>query len=31
MQSIDRAKASAAGVTGLGTAQDEDQKYYATL
>lgn len=31
MQSIDRAKASAAGVTGMGTAQDEDQKYYATL
>lgn len=31
MQSIDRAKASAAGVTGLGTAQGEDQKYYATL
>lgn len=31
MQSIDRAKASAAGLTGLGTAQDEDQKYYATL
>ena len=31
MQSIDRAKASAAGLTGLGTAQDENQKYYATL
>lgn len=31
MQSIDRAKASAAGVTGMGTAQNEDQKYYATL
>lgn len=31
MQSIDRAKASASGVTVLGTAQDEDHKYYTTL
>lgn len=31
MQSIDRIKASAAGVTSIGTEQGEDQKYYSTL